>query len=281
MAAATSDAARVAAVLGGSGAVGTELVKHLSARPEYWSKVVLLNRRSTALAGLPRVEEHVVEMADSLAASTERILRDANVEGGAVFITMGVGKPSTVSEADLRRVDVELPSAFAGGAKAAGAAHCRFHCCVSDKADSLALFSGCQPCTDMLPDGTRDGESCRLTYGADPRSSSSNRPIYESAPADLAACLPLLRVTFQCFQNDTEIAIAINAYKVAAHLRLAIFASAHAMKRTCITSESCGMKNDGGADGIGFTCLRMMIQWKANQCVAHAIAAKGKTTGSV
>ena len=63
-------------------------------------------------------------MADSLAASTERILRDANVEGGAVFITMGVGKPSTVSEADLRRVDVELPSAFAGGAKAAGAAHC-------------------------------------------------------------------------------------------------------------------------------------------------------------
>ena len=59
---------RVAAVLGGSGAVGTEVVKHLSSRPEQWSLVLLLLRRSVpALATLPRVREHVLAMGDEAA----------------------------------------------------------------------------------------------------------------------------------------------------------------------------------------------------------------------
>lgn len=118
---------RVAAVLGGSGAVGTEVVQQLVSRPEEWGKVLLVNRRNVAaLAALPRVSEHVVDMPDgggaALSASAEAILRDNAVD--AIFVTMGVGRPSKVDEAELQKVDVELPAAFASAAKQAGVRHC-------------------------------------------------------------------------------------------------------------------------------------------------------------
>jgi NAD(P)-dependent dehydrogenase (short-subunit alcohol dehydrogenase family) len=119
-----STEARVAAVLGGSGAVGKELVRHLVSRPGQWASIVVLNRRPVAdLNTLPRVSEQIVSMDSEakLESETERILKEANVD--AVFNTMGVGAPSKAKEEELRRVDLALPAAFARGAKAAGASH--------------------------------------------------------------------------------------------------------------------------------------------------------------
>eukprot|EP00929_Paragymnodinium_shiwhaense_P122022 TRINITY_DN94533_c0_g1_i1.p1 TRINITY_DN94533_c0_g1~~TRINITY_DN94533_c0_g1_i1.p1 ORF type:complete len:252 (+),score=56.56 TRINITY_DN94533_c0_g1_i1:65-820(+) len=112
----------IAAVLGSSGAVGQEVVKQLVGRgPEKWTAVHLLNRRPIEkLSKLDRVTEHVVDIKDvaTFEEDARRLLEAAKPD--AVFCTMGVGSPSKATEDELRRVDVELPSAFARGAKACG-----------------------------------------------------------------------------------------------------------------------------------------------------------------
>ena len=118
----SSMAPLTAAVLGATGAVGKEVVRHLSARP-LWGRIIVLNRREVEYDADSKVEQHVVEMDEApLHAATARIL-GANAGTDAVFVTMGVGAASKVDEATLRKVDVALPGAFFAGAKAAGARH--------------------------------------------------------------------------------------------------------------------------------------------------------------
>lgn len=107
-----------AAILGATGAVGKELVGHLTARDQ-WSKIIVLNRRLVSYPDSPKIEQHVVPMTDD-ASLLEKASVQLLGEADALFVTMGVGAPSKGDEATLRRVDVELPSACARGAKAAG-----------------------------------------------------------------------------------------------------------------------------------------------------------------
>jgi nucleoside-diphosphate-sugar epimerase len=113
---------RTAAVLGATGAVGTEVVRSLL---DQGYSVVLINRRSVEAFDKPGVTQHVVPMDDSLESSCASIMAAAKVS--SAFITMGVGAPSkTKGQAgadQLRAVDVTLPSACARGARRAGVEH--------------------------------------------------------------------------------------------------------------------------------------------------------------
>ena len=125
---------RTAAVLGATGAVGQQVVRALLQRG--WSNVHLLNRREMgpiqldnkdnddALKVASRIHEHIVPMADGasggpLEAACGKIFHEHAVD--ALFITMGVGAPSKYKGQEgadlLKRVDVQLPTACARGAR--------------------------------------------------------------------------------------------------------------------------------------------------------------------
>lgn len=120
-----SAATRTAAVLGASGAVGTEVVRSLV--DSGWQVVVLNRRPIDKFSGVDGVTSHIVNMENiaALESSCEDVISAA--KASALFITMGVGAPSKTNGqagADiLERVDVTLPSACARGAKAAGVKH--------------------------------------------------------------------------------------------------------------------------------------------------------------
>ncbi|GMH51288.1 hypothetical protein TrLO_g8363 [Triparma laevis f. longispina] len=117
--------ARTAAVLGASGAVGTEVVRSLVDRG--WDVIVLNRRPVDKFEGPAKVTQHVINMETEteLKESCEKVMSAA--KASALFITMGVGAPSKTKGqkgADiLEMVDVSLPSACARGAKAAGVTH--------------------------------------------------------------------------------------------------------------------------------------------------------------
>jgi hypothetical protein len=60
----------------------------------------------------------------------------------ACFVTMGVGAPSKSSAADLQRVDVDLPSAFARAAKTAGVGHLSLLTSVGADKNASSWFGG-------------------------------------------------------------------------------------------------------------------------------------------
>ena len=131
-------AARTAAVLGASGAVGTEVVRSLV--DSGWQVVVLNRRPVDKFTGVDGVTSHVVNMESraALESSCEEVMSAA--KASALFITMGVGAPSKTkgqAGADiLERVDVTLPSACARGAKRAGVKHVSILTAVGADADA-------------------------------------------------------------------------------------------------------------------------------------------------
>jgi nucleoside-diphosphate-sugar epimerase len=123
-----SGAGKRAAVLGATGAVGTEIVKSLVARG--WDSVIVLNRREVStFDGMPGVKQQLVtfdsgEVNGEFEAACAAVLGAApNVD--ALFVALGVGAPSQkgVTAAQFRRVDEALPTACARGAKTAGVKH--------------------------------------------------------------------------------------------------------------------------------------------------------------
>eukprot|EP00008_Paramoeba_atlantica_P000979 CAMPEP_0201505028 /NCGR_PEP_ID=MMETSP0151_2-20130828/85541_1 /ASSEMBLY_ACC=CAM_ASM_000257 /TAXON_ID=200890 /ORGANISM="Paramoeba atlantica, Strain 621/1 / CCAP 1560/9" /LENGTH=242 /DNA_ID=CAMNT_0047898845 /DNA_START=187 /DNA_END=915 /DNA_ORIENTATION=+ len=106
-----------AGLLGGSGGVGSEILKHLLETPEC-SKIVLFNRRELELKENEKLSQHIVDM-ENLEATSLPLLGEVDV----VFIAMGVGAPSKTSPENLEKVDVTLPSQFAKAAKAANVQH--------------------------------------------------------------------------------------------------------------------------------------------------------------
>jgi nucleoside-diphosphate-sugar epimerase len=109
------------AILGASGTVGRLVVSRLLSYPDdVVGRVELINRRLLDDDTFPtdaRLVSHVVDMSsgDALAATCEPILRETNV----VISTMGIGSGKGSLE-EFRKVEVELPSAFARAAGRVG-----------------------------------------------------------------------------------------------------------------------------------------------------------------
>jgi hypothetical protein len=79
-----------------------------------------LNRRQTEeFNGIPKVREVVVPDMNKLAEAVEPAAREAGATVG--FCAIGVGKASQkMPEAEVRKIEVQYPEAFAKGCKAGG-----------------------------------------------------------------------------------------------------------------------------------------------------------------
>ena len=123
MTSSSQDASYAAVVLGGTGAVGSALVRELLASARCTRVIAIVRRRTDALASLPnaaaKLSMHEVSM-DELADATRDVLA-SSPRASAAFCTLGVGQPRKVSPEEHWRVDVEYAGAFAGAARAAGA----------------------------------------------------------------------------------------------------------------------------------------------------------------
>ena len=107
-----------AVVLGSTGNVGRQIVNLLAASPAV--RQVVVNRRQTdEFKGMSKVREVVVPDMDKLAEAVEPAAREAGATVG--FCAIGVGKGSQkMPEAEVRKIEVQYPEAFAKGCKAAG-----------------------------------------------------------------------------------------------------------------------------------------------------------------
>jgi uncharacterized protein YbjT (DUF2867 family) len=108
-----------AIVLGSTGNVGRQIVTLLAASPAV-KHVTVVNRRPTAeFSVLAKVLEVVVPDMDNLAEAVEHAARKSGAT--IALCAIGVGKGSrTMSEAEVRKIEVQYPEAFAHGCKAGG-----------------------------------------------------------------------------------------------------------------------------------------------------------------
>lgn len=110
-----------AIVIGGTGAVGSALVRELIASPQCEQvTVVVRNEPADGLFGeaTSKLRVHVVDMNQ---LGNEAIAYARNCE--AAFSTMGIGQPRKVAKTQFWKVDVEYTTAFARACKIAGAKH--------------------------------------------------------------------------------------------------------------------------------------------------------------
>jgi uncharacterized protein YbjT (DUF2867 family) len=114
-----SDPSCSAIVLGSTGNVGRQIVNMLAASPAV-QQIVLVNRRpADGFAALPKVHEIVLPDMENLAETTERVAKESGATLG--FCAIGVGKGSqAMSEAEVRKIEVQYPEAFVNGCKAGG-----------------------------------------------------------------------------------------------------------------------------------------------------------------
>ena len=108
-----------AVVLGSTGNVGRQIVNLLAASPAV-KQVVVVNRRQTDEFGdILKVREVVVPDMDKLAEAVESAATEAGATVG--FCAIGVGKGSRkMPEAEVRKIEMQYPEAFAKGCKAGG-----------------------------------------------------------------------------------------------------------------------------------------------------------------
>jgi uncharacterized protein YbjT (DUF2867 family) len=108
-----------AVVLGSTGNVGRQIVMLLVASPAVRQVVVVNRRHSDEFNGMVKVRELVVPDMGKLAEAVEPAVRDAGATVG--FCAIGVGQGSQrMPEAQVRRIEVQYPEAFAKGCKAGG-----------------------------------------------------------------------------------------------------------------------------------------------------------------
>ncbi len=108
-----------AVVLGSTGNVGLQIVNLLVASDTV-SQVIAVTRRPTgAFKNMPKVRELVLPDMNALGEAVAHAAREA---GATVsFCAMGVGQGSRkMPEAEVRKIEVQYPSAFAEGCKAGG-----------------------------------------------------------------------------------------------------------------------------------------------------------------
>lgn len=108
-----------AVVLGATGNVGRQIVNLLVASPVV-RQVVVVNRRQTGeFTSPPKLRELVVSDMDKLGESVESAVRETGATVG--FCAIGVGRGSLkMPEAQVRRIEVQYPEAFATACKAGG-----------------------------------------------------------------------------------------------------------------------------------------------------------------
>lgn len=103
-------------MIGGSGAVGGEVVRALCELPAV-TKITLLVRRKIEGIESKLVRQHIVDVLDP--ASYQE-----HIEGHTVGIsTLGVGQPSKMSKEEFTRIDKDAVTSFAGACKAGGISH--------------------------------------------------------------------------------------------------------------------------------------------------------------
>jgi uncharacterized protein YbjT (DUF2867 family) len=108
-----------AVVLGSTGNVGRQIVNLLAASPIVNLVVVVNRRRTGEFKGMTKAREVVVPDMDKLAEAAESAAREAAASVG--FCAIGVGKGSqSMSQAEVRKIEVQYPEAFAKGCKAGG-----------------------------------------------------------------------------------------------------------------------------------------------------------------
>jgi uncharacterized protein YbjT (DUF2867 family) len=108
-----------AVVLGATGNVGRQIVNLLAASPAVRQVVVVNRRQIDDFKRMPKVREVVVPDMDKLAEAAESAAREADATVG--FCAIGVGKGSQkMPEAEVRKIEVQYPEAFAKGCKAGG-----------------------------------------------------------------------------------------------------------------------------------------------------------------
>src|SRR3984957_3285745 len=108
-----------AVVLGETGDVGRQIVNLLAGSPAVRQGVVVNRRQTDEFKGMSKVREVVVPDMNKLAEAVESAAREAGATVG--FCAIGVGKGSQkMPEAEVRKIEVQYPEAFAKGCKAAG-----------------------------------------------------------------------------------------------------------------------------------------------------------------
>ncbi|MEO6259518.1 MAG: NAD(P)H-binding protein [Thermoanaerobaculia bacterium] len=129
------NAAMQAIVIGGTGAVGSSLVRELIASSR-WEEIIFLTRRASDLfRDVPKVRAVVVDLND-LQAQTAKAARGCQ----AAFNTMGVGQPSRTPKEEVWKVDVEYAGAFARGCRTAGVEHISLLSSVGANASSRSFY---------------------------------------------------------------------------------------------------------------------------------------------
>jgi uncharacterized protein YbjT (DUF2867 family) len=108
-----------AVLLGSTGNVGRQIVNLLVASPAVGQVVVVNRRKTDEFNGMHKVREVVVPDVGTLPKAVELAVREAGATVG--FCAIGVGKGSQkMPEAEVRKIEVQFPEAFAKGCKAGG-----------------------------------------------------------------------------------------------------------------------------------------------------------------
>jgi len=108
-----------AVVLGSTGNVGRQIVNLLAASPAVRQVLVVNRRQIDEFKGNLKVREVVVPDMNKLAELVEFAAREAGAT--VAFCAIGVGKGSQkMPVAEVRKVEVQYPEAFAKGCKAGG-----------------------------------------------------------------------------------------------------------------------------------------------------------------
>lgn len=136
---------RHALVLGGTGAVGSALVRELLAGSRWASVTIFVRRPTRQFVGVPGAEklsEHLmdVDRLEGEVAAQTSLRRDAQRGPWSAFCTLGVGQPRKVSREELHRVDVGIASAFARGCRGAGVPHFSLLTAVGASATSQSYY---------------------------------------------------------------------------------------------------------------------------------------------
>lgn len=105
---------KTALIVGATGAIGRKLTPVLAAA-EGVTRLIVLHRRATSFAGLPKVEEQIIDFG---------ALEQTSIEGGvdAVFCCIGTTQKKAGSTRAFQRVDRDIPIALARWAAGQGAA---------------------------------------------------------------------------------------------------------------------------------------------------------------
>lgn len=121
------------AIMGATGAVGTEVLRNLLSMDQV-GRLVLLGRREVTAICHPKIEQHLADVSDP--ATYTRHLAGAQV----AICTLGVGQPSKVSREDFLRIDRDAVLVFGQACKEAGVQHFQLLSSVGASAKSVSFF---------------------------------------------------------------------------------------------------------------------------------------------